>query len=137
MKPDPRALFPGSPPELAARIGAGRAAIAAGILAAPVASARFLGTDTATARRVSWLARMMAIRDGALGAGALLAARRDPAAAVPWLAAGAVCDAVDALVLADALRARRVRGVLPAVTVPVAAATAGAGLAIALRLRRN
>ena len=127
--PDPNAM--------ASQIAAGRSVIAAAILAAPVVSLRLAGTDTATARRVSWLTRMMAVRDGAIGVGGALAARRGGGASVPWLLGGAVCDAVDAVVFAAALRDGRVRGVVPAVTVPLAAGTALAGVLTAVRLRRS
>jgi hypothetical protein len=90
-------------------VGAGRLAIGAIFLLAPVPSVRLLGLDTATAARITWLARMTAGRDGVLGAGTLMsAARRDGAGA--WLLAGAVSDAVDAAVLVAALREGKVRG---------------------------
>ena len=50
-------------------VGAGRVAIGAVFLAAPVTSVRLLGLDTATAARITWLARMTAVRDTVLGAG--------------------------------------------------------------------
>ncbi|PZS15368.1 MAG: hypothetical protein DLM57_12890 [Pseudonocardiales bacterium] len=90
-------------------VGAGRAAIGAIFLAAPVSSVRLLGLDTATATRVTWLARMTAARDGVLGAGTLVSsARREGAGG--WLLAGSVSDAVDAVVLVAALRDGKVRG---------------------------
>jgi hypothetical protein len=118
---------------LAWQIAAGRTVIATSIMAAPVASARALGTDTATAQRVSWLTRMTAIRDGAIGVGGVLAARRG--AAAPWLLAGAASDLVDAVVIGKALRDGRIKGVVATVTVPLAALTAVAGAATAIRLR--
>jgi hypothetical protein len=126
--PDPNAL--------AVQIAAGRSVIAAAIMAAPVMTVRLAGTDTATARRVSWLTRMMAIRDGAIGVGGVLAARRG-GNVVPWLLAGAASDAVDAVVLAGALRAGRAKGIAAALTVPLAGGTAIAGALTAARLRRN
>lgn len=111
---------------LALQIGAGRALIAAAILAAPVPAARLFGTDTATAQRVTWLTRMMGVRDGVLGVGTLGSSRpgRD---ARGWLIAGAVADAVDALVLAGALRHGRIRGTIPAGIVAGAASAAALG----------
>lgn len=135
MKLDLDALLPRDPAVLATRLGAGRAAIAALILAAPTVSVRLLGTDTATARRASWLTRMMGVRDGAIGAGALAAGRSSASGAVPWLLAGAAADAVDAVVLAGALRQRRIKGVLPRAVVGLAAATAAVGAVTAVRLR--
>jgi hypothetical protein len=120
---------------LARQIPAGRTLIAASILAAPVMTGRAMGTDTATAQRVSWLTRMMGVRDAAIGVGGLLAARRGGAAATPWLIAGAASDLVDAVVLAKAVREGRIKGIVPTLTVPVAALTAVAGAATAVRLR--
>lgn len=90
-------------------VGAGRLAIGAIFLAAPVTSVRLLGLDTATAARVTWLARMTAVRDGVLGAGTLASSARQNGAG-GWLLAGAVSDAMDAAVLVAALREGKVRG---------------------------
>jgi hypothetical protein len=125
-----------SPDALARQLAAGRVGAAAAFLAAPIPALRLLGVDTATAARVSWLTRMMAIRDGALGVGALLAGHRggDPA---PWLLGGAVSDAVDAVVIAGALKRGRVKGVLPTAVVPLAAVVAGVGALTAARLGKR
>jgi hypothetical protein len=120
------------PQGMARQFALGRVVFAAGFLAAPVAGARLLGLDTATARRVGWLTRMMAVRDGALGIGAAMAA--DPR---PWLLGGAVSDAVDAVVIAGALKQGRVKGIVPALVAPGAALLAAAGAATAVRLRRD
>jgi hypothetical protein len=135
MKPDPARFSLPDPQPLAFQLGAGRAAIAAGIMAAPVVSVRLLGTDTATAQRVTWLTRMLAVRDGALGVGAAAAARSGRRSA-GWLIGGAVSDAVDAVVLAAALKQGRLRGVIPAATVVAAAGAAALGVTTAVRLRR-
>jgi hypothetical protein len=137
MKRDVTAVLPADPGELASQLGAGRAAIAAALLAAPVVSARLLGADGATAHRVDWLTRMMAVRDGALGVGALVAARRSGADAVPWLLGGAAADFVDAAVLAGAVRRGRLKGIAPRAGAVLAAGTAVVGAATALRLRRH
>jgi hypothetical protein len=123
------------PAPMARQIAIGRTAIAATIIAAPVLSGRLLGMDTATARRVSWLTRSMAVRDGALGAGGILAGRH--AGAAPWLLGGAAADAVDAVVLSAALRQGRVKGLVPTAIVPLAAATAAVAALTALRLRKS
>src|SRR5579875_2795295 len=102
-----RQLLP-SPQAVVLALGLGRLAIGAGFLAAPVLSTRVLGLDTATAKRVSFLARMAAVRDLGLGGG-LLAAGPKPAA-VPWLLAGAGCDVVDATVILGAMRKRATGG---------------------------
>jgi hypothetical protein len=119
----------------AGQLGAGRTVIAAAFLAAPVPALRAMGADTATAQRVSWLSRMTAVRDGALGVGAVWALRRggDPR---PWLIGGAVSDAVDAAVFAAALRQGRLKGLRPAAVVAGGVAAAAAGLATAARLGR-
>jgi hypothetical protein len=121
---------------LAGRLAAGRVVLASAFLAAPVPGLRALGVDTATAQRVAWLTRMMAVRDAALGAGAGVARRRgaDPR---PWLVAGAVSDAVDALVVAAAIKQGRLRGAGPALLVSGGAVAAGVGLATAARLGRS
>src|SRR5689334_15313676 len=100
---------------LAMQIGAGRTAIAAGVLAAPVLSTRLLGADAATAQRVTWLTRMLGVRDGVLGVGTAAAARTGAGAG--WVLGGAVSDAVDALVLAAAVKQGRLRGIVPTATV--------------------
>ena len=115
------------------QLTAGRLVIAAALLAVPVPAVRMLGTDTATARRVSWLTRMLAVRDGAIATGGLATLRRGSNPA-PWLLAGAVSDAVDAVVL-DALRARRLRGPIATLGVPGGAAAAILGAFAALRRR--
>ena len=103
------------------------------MLAAPEQTVRSLGSDTATARRVAWLTRMMAVRDGALGVGG--APGRPARTATPWLLAAAVCDATDAVVVAAALRADRLRGPGATALVPFAAATAAVQVSAAWRLR--
>ena len=50
------------------------------------------------------LGRAAGVRDLALGAGVLLAARQGPRAERTWVAAGAVCDAVDAATTVAAWR---------------------------------
>jgi hypothetical protein len=130
-----RAVKLPEPDSMVRQLAIGRVAFAAVFLAAPVPGVRLLGTDTATAQRVSWLTRMMAVRDGALGVGALNATRGgDPR---PWLIAGAVSDAVDAVVIAGALKSGRVKGIVPNLVAPGALLVAAAGLIGALRTRRG
>jgi hypothetical protein len=123
---------------LTAVLGAGRLAIGSAFLAFPVESIRILGVDTASANRMTWLARMTAVRDAALGLGVLGAAmtRRGR---VPALILGALVDAADAVALAAAVheqRVDRVRG-YAAAGVGAAAAIAGfTGAASLLRRRR-
>jgi hypothetical protein len=123
-----------APDSMALQLSAGRVAFAAAAMAAPVTFLRLLGADSATAQRVTWVTRMLAVRDGALGVGGALAARRG-SSATPWLVCGAVSDAVDAVVIGRALAEGRVRGIVPAAVVPLAALTAAAGVVTAVRAR--
>jgi hypothetical protein len=124
-----------SPQPVATAIGVGRLVLGGAFLVAPVASTRLLGLDTATAKRVGYLARMAAARDIGLGVGTLTAA--GPAGAAPWLLAGAAADAVDAVVIAGAIRTGSARG-LPAWGVVVGAVgVAGLGFGAAIGLRRS
>jgi hypothetical protein len=120
-------------------LGAGRLAIGGAFLAFPVASVRLLGVDRASAARLSWLARMAAARDLALGVGVLGAAvtRRG---GVPALVATALVDATDAALIALAARDARVDRVRGLTMAAGAAGAAGAGLLAAadvLRRRRR
>jgi hypothetical protein len=110
-------------------IGFGRLLLGGTFLAAPVPATRILGLDTATAKRVSFLARMMAARDVAIGAGTAGSGR--PRA---WLLAGAFADATDAAVLAAALRSGRARG--PVAMGVVGGAAVAAAVATAAAVRR-
>lgn len=111
-----------APDVLARSIGLGRLVLGGALLAAPVASTRILGVDTATAKRVTFLARMTAARDMAIGAGTVASSTggRTPAG---WLLAGAAADAADAVVIAGALRSGRAAG-------PVAMAVVGGAAAL-------
>jgi hypothetical protein len=111
------------PRTLARLIGTGRVLLGGAFLAAPVASTRALGLDSATAKRVSFLARMMAARDVAIGAGTAAASCRGGRPG-GWLLAGALADAADAVVIAGALKSGRANG-------PVAAGVAGGAVALA------
>jgi hypothetical protein len=124
---------------VAAAIGMGRTLLGAAALAAPVAATRVLGLDSATAKRVTLLARMAAARDIGIGAGTLAAGTLAPdrAGAAWWLVAGAFADAVDAAAMAGALRRGTVRG-LPAAGIAVGAGvSAGIALRAAVALRRG
>jgi hypothetical protein len=112
------------PSRIGRSLGAARLAVGVGFLAAPVASTRVLGLDTATAKRIRFLARMAAVRDLVLGAGTL-AAGRDPRALRRWVAAGAVADLGDAIVIGTATRSG-VTGGIPAGA--IVAGAAGAAL---------
>ena len=136
MSSDRQRISIPEPDAMAFQLAAGRTVAGGAMLALPVLSARLLGTDSATAKRVAWLTRMMAVRDAAIGAGGLAAAR-GTGSPTPWIVAGAVADAVDAVVLTQALRQGRVKGLAAAAVVPVAAGAAAVGVVTALRLRRR
>jgi hypothetical protein len=116
-------------------LGACRLALGGAFLAFPVAAVRLLGVDSASAARMSWLARMAGVRDLALGAGILGAGvtRRGP---VPALLASALVDAADAALVAMAARDARVDRVRGVATAAAAAAAAGAGFVAAADLLR-
>lgn len=118
---------------VATGLGAGRAAIGVGFLLAPTFSVRLLGVDAASAKRMTFLARMAAVRDLAVGAGTL--ASRSGRGVVPWLIAGAAADAVDALVIAGAIRSGPAGGIPAAATAAGAAAVVPLGVWAAAQLR--
>jgi hypothetical protein len=78
---------------------------------------------------------MLGVRDGALGVGGAFAARNGGSGAVPWLLGGAAADAVDAIVIAGAVKQGRLKGAIPSAIVPLAAITSAVGVLSAARLR--
>lgn len=126
-----------APTVLARSIGLGRMLLGGGFLLAPVASTRILGVDTATAKRVTFLARMMAARDVVIGAGTAAASTNGGRPSM-WLLAGAAADATDAVVIAGALKQGRARGpVAAAVVAGAAGAAAVAAVGALAGLRRR
>jgi hypothetical protein len=117
-------------------IGAGRTGLGVAFLLRPEQSTRLLGLDSISARRVSWLARMTAIRDIALGVGTTVStvAGRD---ASLWLLGGAVSDAVDALAIGEAVRSARLPATKAAPMVVLAAGAAVIGALTALDVHRG
>lgn len=93
---------------LARLIAAGRVAIGMTALLAPQAALRLGAADAGAGAPGSAAAavRLAGVRDLALGAGALLAARRDPERLRAWVEAGGLADAGDVLIFgtADGLR---------------------------------
>jgi len=108
---------------VAAGIGLGRLGIGIAFLADPVSSVRILGVDSASAKRMTFLARMTAGRDIVLGLGTV--ASRTSRSKAAWLAAGAAADAIDAAVLGAGLRSGQLRGA-PAAGIAVGAVVAAA-----------
>jgi hypothetical protein len=128
--------FTGRTPEpeaLATSIGVGRLVLSGALFAAPTASARVLGVDSASAKRMAFLARMAAVRDMGIGIGTL-ASRGTPQVSL-WLAVGAVADAVDAVVVAGATKHGVTRGLAAVGTVVGAAGVAAAGGWAAIQLK--
>jgi hypothetical protein len=109
------------------RAGAGLA-----LLARPESLPSALGVDRVTARRVAWVVRLFAARDAALGVGAVHAVLTGRPAG-PWLLAQASVDAVDAAVVAVAVRNRQVALPRGLAVAAVAAAAAVGGLVAASR----
>jgi hypothetical protein len=113
------------------RLGGQLAAVRAGLglvmLARPMLVPRPLGVDRITAGRVDWLVRMAGVRDLALGAGGLAAARTGGQRS--WVLAGALSDAGDALILGRAVRRGQVGRVLGSGAALSAVAAAALGLA--------
>ena len=114
---------------IAAGIGGGRIAIGVSFLSSPVTFLRLIGLDTASATRVTWLARIAGVRDVVLGAGTVFATvtGRDDTS---WLLAGATCDAVDAVVTGAAAREGRIGRFRGALVTAGAVASAAAGVVV-------
>lgn len=123
-----------SPRAAAIALGAGRVGLGSSFLTWPEHSTRLLGLDAVTARRISWLARMTAIRDISLGVGTLTSAitYRD---CFPWLLGGAISDLVDSLAIAEAVREKRLPVLEAGPMVLLAAGAAAAGAVVAERMR--
>lgn len=138
MDVKPRALRTVPARRLARQLALARIGVGAGLLVAPVAAARALGSDSGTARRMSWLARMAAVRDVVLGAGALSALEgADSPDAARWFAAGMVSDLGDTAVFLDAIRRGNVGGVRGGLLVAASAGGVVTGAISAVGLRRG
>jgi hypothetical protein len=120
---------------MATGFGVGRLVLSGALLAAPTGSVRLLGVDSASAKRMAFLARMAAVRDMGLGIGTL-ASRNTPQLPL-WLAVGAAADGVDALALAAATKQGVTRGPAGVAAVVTAAAAAVLGARAAVQLRRR
>jgi hypothetical protein len=114
-------------------IGTGRIGLGLGFLVRPEFSTKILGLDSATAARMTWMARMMAARDVAIGVGTVYGVATDRDGDV-WLVAGAACDAVDALAIAGAVHAKRLPAARAGAMVLMAAAAAAAAVVVAREL---
>lgn len=92
-----------------AAVGLGRVGVGLALLARPAALPRAIGVDSVSARRMAWAVRLFAVRDAALGAGALHAVLTGRPIR-PWLLAQACSDGADAVTVAAAVRNRQVSG---------------------------
>ena len=120
---------------LARQLGFARAGLGIGLLAAPGSVAALAGIDTGTARRMTWLTRMTAVRDLALGVGTLAALRRGDAGR--WLAVGVAADLGDLVILAGAVRQGRLARVRGAGMAASAAGGVLVGAVAAVGMRRR
>jgi hypothetical protein len=123
-----------SPRTSGVAIGAGRVALGTAFMAFPQQSTMLLGLDAVTATRITWLARMTAARDIALGVGTVASSVNGRDAAI-WLLGGAVSDAVDAAAIAGAVYARRLPAARAGAMVVLAAGAAAAGAVLAGQAR--
>lgn len=117
-------------------IGLGRVALGSAFVVRPRESMTFLGVDTATASRVSWLAQMTAARDIAIGAGTAVTAITGRGSA-GWLIAGAACDLADATAIGAALTRKQVSPVTAAAMCAGAVVVAAGAVAAVLAGRRQ
>lgn len=106
------------------RLALGRTAAGLAMLLRPRLLPGVLGVDSATGARMAWSTSMLGAREVALGVGTLAALRAaDRGPARLWIAAGALCDAVDVLAIgAAAVRGRVSRAPGGAIAVSAAAA---------------
>lgn len=112
------------------RLALGRAGIGVSMVVRPRLVPGLLGVDSATSARMSWAMQMIGAREVALGLGSWAALRSaDARGARLWLAASALSDGLDAVLVGTAL----LRGRLSTVTGTGVVATAA--LAAALEVR--
>jgi hypothetical protein len=114
---------------------AGRVASGVAAFVRPEGLPRMLGLDRGTSRRSTFLVRLFAVREAALGVGTVHALQtgRDVR---PWLVATAISDAGDALAFAAATRERVLRP-SRGVAVSIAALAGVVGAAVTLRRMRG
>lgn len=117
------------------QLSLGRAAAGGVMVLSPRTLTGALGVAPATDADTSWAVQMLGAREIALGLGAFTALRRDDRrAARLWLAAGLLCDSLDAVVVAAAVGRGRVSAA-PGAAVAATATTAAAVQAAALAQR--
>jgi hypothetical protein len=112
------------------RLALARAGIGTSMIVRPRLVPGLLGVDSATSARMAWAVQMVGARELALGLGAWAALRSDDVRGQRlWLAAGALSDGLDAVLVGGALLRGRVS------TVTGAGVVATAALAAALEVR--
>ena len=111
------------------QLALGRTAAGASMIVRPSMLPRMMGVDSATATRVGWAVQMLGAREVAVGLGTLAAVRTpDRKAARVWVAAGVLCDAVDALAMTGALLRGRVGKTAGGAALAVAVSAVAIGL---------
>ena len=111
------------------QLALGRTAAGASMIVRPSLLPRVMGVDSATATRVGWAVQMLGAREVAVGLGTLAALRGgDRRSARTWVAAGVLCDAVDALAVGGAVLRGRVTKGAGAATLAVALGAVAVGL---------
>ena len=111
------------------QLALGRAAAGASMIVRPTMLPRLMGVDSAAATRLGWSVQMLGAREVAVGLGTLASVRGgDRRATRTWVAAGVLCDAVDALAMTGALLRGRVGKGAGAATLAVALGAVAIGL---------
>jgi len=107
-------------------LGLARTGVGLAMLVRPGLVPALLGVRGPGPAAMAWAMQMLGAREIAIGLGGAAAARQgDPQVARAWLAAGILCDAVDALAVANAVGRGRLRpGPGGALVAVAAAATA-------------
>lgn len=111
------------------QLALGRAGVGASMIVRPRMMPQMLGVDSATATRVGWAVQMLGAREVAVGLGTFASVRGgDRRATRTWVAAGVLCDAVDALAMTGALLRGRISKGAGAATLVVALSAVAVGL---------
>ena len=116
-------------------LGLARTGVGLSMLVRPGLVPAVLGVDAPARSAMAWAMQMLGAREIAVGLGGAAAARQgDPGTARAWLAAGLLCDAVDAVAVANAVGRGRLQPVAGGAL--IAAAVAATALQAAALGRR-
>ena len=111
------------------QLAVGRTAAGVSMITRPRMLPQLMGVDSAAATRVGWAVQMLGAREVAVGLGTLASVRGgDRRATRTWVAAGVLCDAVDALAMTGALLRGRVGKASGAATLAIALSAVAIGL---------